>query len=260
MQFSQQPMKGAVMPKKQKKAPKKSTSKKKAEEKAAPAGPPASEGGRTRGMGSASRLSPPPKRTGKKGIGPPLDPVEDFDTPVRTEAAQGESSEEQPVQGELIREPIPPRPPALQNGKIAMHFVGYKAKKTKYREKVVYMDFSLELTDEHKKRLPREIEDAWHELEEKKYSFVGPDGLETQNLEFFLAPDDDEPALELTATLANAEISRIAERGKGKGHRITRLTLRFIADLTKDVDHFCVGAYDETVYATIEEAQRRLDE
>jgi hypothetical protein len=239
-----------------KSGPKKSSPHKPAEEKrdAGEQAPPAAESGRTMGTGPQGVKAPPPKRTGRKGIGPPFDPSDDFDTPVRTEQA----ANEEPVQGELIKEPTPPPPKAIQNGKIAMHFVGYKAKKTKDRDKVVTMDFSLELTDEHRKRLPREIEDAWHELEENKYSFVGPDGLEPQNLEFFLTPDSDEADLEITATLANAEISRIAERGKGAERKITRLTLRFIADLTKDVDHFCVAAYDETVYATIEETQRRL--
>jgi len=258
MQFSQQP-KGAVVPKKQKKQPKKSGGKKKAEQQAAATGPatPASESGRTTGMGPHVVKGPPPKKTGKRGIGPALDPVDDFDTPVHIDVTVNAEKNE-PVQGELIQEPKAPPPKAIQNGRIAMHFVGYKAKKTKDREKIVTMDFSLELTEEHKKRLPREIEDAWHECETNLYFSVEPDGMGEQNLVFFLAADDDEPALEVVTSMDSAVISRISERGKGKERKITRLTLRFITDLTDDVDHFCVTAFDETVYATMEETQRRL--
>jgi len=193
-----------------------------------------------------------PKKTGKRGPRP-LDASADFDNPVRKEA-------EEPVQGELIKEPTPPAPPAIQHGKIAMHFVGYKAKRSKDRDKIVNMDFSLELTDAHRKHIPREIEDAWHELENNQYRSVEPNGSAEHNLALYLASDQEEPDLATVATLSKAVVSRIQERGKGEARKITRLVMRFVTELTKDVDHFCVNAYDETVYAKIEAAQRSFGE
>jgi len=233
MQFSQQPRKGIAMTKK-------------------------SKSKSTQGPKLLPDKKNAPKKSGKSrmvGGVKPLDPEADFGKPVREEGP-----DETPVQGELITEPVKPVGPAIQHGKIAMHFVGYRPKRSKDRDKIVHMDFSLELTEEHQKRLPREIEDAWHELERNKYNFVGPDGNTAQKLSFFLVPDSSEPDMETVATLSFAEISRIAERGKGAERKITRLSMRFVANFTKDVDEFCMNAYDETVFVKIKAAQRRLDE
>jgi hypothetical protein len=197
-----------------------------------------------------------PKATGRKGIGPA--PVVDIKTKASGQKADKE--EEQPVQGELIKAPEPPRGPAVQHGKIAMYFIGYKAKRAKNRDKLVNMDFSLELEPVHEKRLPREIEDAWKELERNKYSFVGPDGLSAQNLSLYLTADSDTPDLQVATTLVSAEIARIQERGEGSEKMITRLTMRFLTNLTKDVDQFCVAAFDEIVYAKMKASQRSFDD
>jgi hypothetical protein len=178
-------------------------------------------------------------------------------------AEQSPAEEQAPVQGELLK--IPEKPPAksIVQGYIAMHFVSYRAYKNKERELMVVLDFSLDLVPELQGFLPREIEAAWHDLEDKHYVAVEPPESEEQNLRFYLVPSDPDsvtPDLETSMLLETAYIEHVEERGKGKKRDVVRLSMRFETDLTEDVNHFCTIALDETVYAKIEATQRSLEE
>ena len=185
-----------------------------------------------------------PKRSGKKGIGP-LDPVDDFQTPTRKE----------PHQAELL---ALPKQPAISHGKMALHFVRYVPDRSKDHNRVVNMDFSLELEDEHAKKLPKEILDAWKDLKSGNFKRVDPDGIGPQNLKLSLVPDS-KADLDVVAAVTKATVSRITQKGKGKSRKITRLQMRFLTSFTDDVDHFCSNAFDETVWGVIEESQQSLD-
>src|SRR5882724_9292937 len=93
-----------------------------------------------------------PKKTGRRGI-KPLDAVEDFETPVKKE----------PAQQELLGVPETERV-SVEHGKMAVHFVRFTPDRSKDRNRVVYLDLSLELEDAHEGRLPREVQDAWKDL------------------------------------------------------------------------------------------------
>ena len=185
-----------------------------------------------------------PKRTGKSGI-KPLDVDKDFSEPVKKE----------PHQAELLQLP---KVPAISNGKMALHFVRYVPDRSKDHNRVVNLDFSLELEDEHAKKLPKEILDAWKDLKSGNFKRVDPDGIGPQNLELSLVPDS-KADLDVVAAVTKATVSRITQKGKGKSRKITRLQMRFLTSFTDDVDHFCSQAFDETVWAVIEESQQSLD-
>lgn len=189
-----------------------------------------------------------PKKTGKRGIRP-LDPVQDFDV----------STKKQPEQAELLKLPANEPVAAIQHGKMAVHFVRFIPDRSKDRNRVVSLDFSLELEDVHVGRLPREVEDAWKDLKKGSIKRIDADGVGSQNLSVSLVPDE-KADLEVVAAVTKASVSRITQKGKGKDRKITRLQLRFLTDFSKDVAHFCENAFDETVWVTIEESQRSFGE
>lgn len=189
-----------------------------------------------------------PKRTGKKGIGPKLDPVEDFETPLK----------KKPEQAELVAT-TRPQTSVVQHGKMAAHFVKYVPDRTKNRDKVVFLDFSLELEDAHMGKLPKEIEDAWKDLKVGSIKRIDPNGIGSQNLSVSLVPDGAVD-LEVVCALPKASITRITAKGKGKDRKVTQLQMRFLTNFTKDVEHFCSNAYDETTWLVIEESQMSFGE
>lgn len=186
-----------------------------------------------------------PKRTGKRGI-KPLDVDKDFETATKQE----------PRQAELLHVE---KQPAIQNGKMALHFVRYVPDRSKDRNRVVNMDFSLELEDEHGKKLPREILDAWKDLKTGHHKRIDPPTPGPQNLALSLVPDGDTD-LDVVVAVTKVTISRIEQKGKGKSRKITRLQMRFLTSFTDDVEHFCSNAYDETVWGIIKESQHSFNE
>lgn len=189
-----------------------------------------------------------PKRTGKRGVGPKIDPEEDFDKPVKKEA-------EQP---ELLTVPKQPTP-AVQHGKMAVHFVRFVPDRSKDRNAVVFMDFSLELEEAHEGRLPREVEDEWRHFKKGSVKRTEPSGMGSQNLELSIAPDAAVD-LEVVAAMPRAVISRVTQKGKGKERKVIRLQMRFLTAYTDDVDRFCHNNFDETLWISMKESQMAFGE
>jgi hypothetical protein len=192
----------------------------------------------------------PPKRTGKRGVGPKLDPIEDFETPTRRA----------PKQGELLQAPAAPPQPRIQDGKCVVHFVKFSFDRDKNRKAIALMDFSLELDEAHAGHFPREVEDSWRYLKKGNVKRIDANGIPPQNVEIATAPDG-KADLDLTAaTIAKATVSLIVQKGKGKAQKITRLMFRVLADVDKEVAHFCENSYDEPVWIEMQETQARLGE
>jgi hypothetical protein len=203
----------------------------------------------------------PQRRPKKTGRAMPI--PEDREEPAEKEPAEkGDEKEvdEAPVQGELLGAPQKAPSPAIMFGKMAMHFVGYKAKKNKEREKIVHVDLSVELDEKaHKGRFPQEIETAWKGLLRDNLNYVSPGGFGAQIIKLYGVPDYEEPDCDVIALITQCEISRIVEKGKGESREVIRLTLRLETDLHKDMDAFCVNYFDETIYAeTIKPKQRKF--
>lgn len=165
-----------------------------------------------------------------------------------------------PKQQELLQPPpAETLPSTIQNGKMAAHFVRYVPDRSKDRNRVVFLDFSLELEEAHKGRLPKAVEDGWNDLKRGSVKRIDPDGIGSQNLCLSLVPDG-KVDLEVVAAVPKASISRITAKGKGKDRKVTRLQLRFLTSFTADVEHFCGQAFDETVWLDVEESQRSFGE
>jgi hypothetical protein len=192
-----------------------------------------------------------PKRKGTMGRkGKPLNTKKDFDEPVKKE----------PKQENLIEiPPEPARSPVVQHGKMSAHFVRFVADRSKDRNPVVFLDFSLELEDVHEGRLPHEIEDEWKHFKRGSVKRTDPSGMGPQNLELS-SVSDSEPDLAVVAAMSRAVISRITQKGKGKERKVIRLQMSFLTAYTADVDRFCRNNFDETVWLAMKESQMSLGE
>jgi hypothetical protein len=194
------------------------------------------------------------KKTKRKGVMgrkvKKIDPVKDFDTGTRKE----------PAQGNLVEiPPEPARSPVVQHGKMSAHFVRFVTDRSKDRNPIVFLDFSLELEDVHEGRLPREIEDEWKHFKRGSVKRTDPSGMGPQNLELSSVADS-EPDLAVVAAMSRAVISRITQKGKGKERKVIRLQMRFLTAYTADVDRFCRNNYDETTWLSMKESQMSLGE
>ena len=189
-----------------------------------------------------------PKKTGKRGI-KPLDPVEDFNTPLKKDP---------PAQAELLKVPAQP-PSTIQHGRMSMHFVKYIPDRDKNRNRIVTINLALELEDAHKGRLPREIEDAWDDLKKGSVKRINPDGIGNQQLDIAIVPGEKSD-IRIVATVKRASISRIKAKGKGKTRSITRLALSFVSSFDADLERFCHNNYDENLFVKLEESQMSFEE
>jgi hypothetical protein len=186
----------------------------------------------------------PPKKTGKAGVGP------------KEDADAGKSTGGQ--QAELLKVEKQPTP-AVQHDRMSAHFIGFSAKRTKNRERVVGMRFSLELQDEHEGRIPQGIEDEWKHFRRGSVKMTVPEGIGSQNVKLAIS-SDGAIDLAVVAAVPRAVISRITQKGKGASRKIIRLELHLLTAFTQDVEHFCRDNYDETVWLQLEESQRSFGE
>src|SRR6202011_397295 len=91
------------------------------------------------------------KKTGKRGGGP-LDPVEDFNNPLRKDPEQVEDENLQ------ADDPGDPHQAQVQNGLVLMQFVRVKPIKEKDGKRFLAMEFAVGLTDDSAELLGDEIE------------------------------------------------------------------------------------------------------
>jgi hypothetical protein len=195
----------------------------------------------------------PPRKSGKRGIGPVLDPIQDFETPTRKEPESAQ------MEHEALKSPPAPPPARIQNGKRVVHFAKFSLDRDKNRKPFALMDFSLELEEADKGLFPREIEDAWMYLMKGNVKRIDANGIPPQNIRIAIAPSDVEPLELIAAAIPKANVSLIVAKGKGKAQQITRLMLRVRVDLDKEVSNFCDNSFQESVWMHIEETQGRLE-
>src|SRR6266436_277272 len=173
-----------------------------------------------------------------------LDADKDFNEPVKKE----------PKQENLVEiPPVAPRIAVVQHGKMSAHFVRFVADRSKDRNPVVFLDFSLELEDAHEGRLPHEIEDEWKHFKKGSVKRTDPSGMGPQNLKLSQT-SDGEVDLAIVAAMSKAIISRVTQKGKGKERKVIRLQMSFLTAYTADVDRFCRNNFDETIWLAMKES------
>lgn len=215
---------------------------------ATPGGQAASEGDEGQ---PSKRRDPPPKKTGKRGIGP-LNVEEDFDTPTRKEP------QEEPQGSSLLVEQ-PPKPKVVGD---RMEIFYEKPIFGKFKEVItVSLVCSIPIEKEHEKLIPKIVRDAYHDISKKGRKSINlkdPD-LPGQRAVFYLAPDIKEETLVLPAAkLLHVSLVEVQRKGEGVSRNVIRLSFRLQVKLSREVAHFAEHNLQNNFWITLEDTQEEL--
>jgi hypothetical protein len=210
----------------------------------------APEKGEEEGQPAAPR-TPPPKRTGKKGIGPPLDPSDDFDTPTRKEP------EAQQAHGSLLAEQ-PPKPKVVGN-RFEVFYLKPIFAKTPKGDITVSLAITLPLEDSHDGLLPKIIHDGYRDITKKGRKGMTFTELPGQHAAFYLTSDIKEESLVLPAAkMINASLALVQRKGEGEARKVIRLSFRLQVKLSKEVAHFAEHNLGNNFWLSLKETEEPL--
>ena len=189
-----------------------------------------------------------PKKTGKRGI-KPLDPEEDFDTPLKKE----------PEQGALIEQEEAPPASEVQNDMVLMKFVRCKlSKDNKSGKRFVNMEFSTGLSDESAPFFGREIEERYAMLrDDAGVTELRISDMEIHTIDVAIAADM-KPAIH--AAIVPERVTLAVVQDKGSGEEIDVIRLSFVASIpqTDDTLHFGGNNHGNLMWISMGERQKKL--
>jgi hypothetical protein len=174
-----------------------------------------------------------------------LDPEKDFEEPVKKEPKLLEI-EEQPV-----------APQFVQKKQMMAHFIKPHFGSDK-DEKFMEMEFSMNLTPEHKGLIPEIVENAWKFIDDDGSGFVGDLDVPAQSVEIRLAPDDDIRWEEKGAVISQAALAVVEEKGTGEAEKVVRFKFRIQTDIKADTVKFATTKYAGPVWIKMKQQQGKL--
>jgi hypothetical protein len=189
--------------------------------------------------------------TTKKRSTQKLDPNADFEEPVRTEPEQL-SAEELEAENEEKREPT-----RIINGFMAINYVKphFDIEKDK---RSVAMEFSVELTEDHRDLLPDSVVSEWRHIEEGTCRLSEVSGVGAQSFDLRLAPDGAETELQDSAPIEKIRLQVIEDKGTGDAKDIIRLSFRLVCALNPTVERFACRHYGSTIWLKMGDVQGTL--
>lgn len=169
-----------------------------------------------------------PKRSGPKGI-QRLDPVEDFEKPVRKEGEEAVAELDKPkAKGSLLAD-NPPKP-TVANGRMKVFYD--KPVTTKVKDKIlIALACTVALEKEHDELLPKIIANAHREMRKGVVGMKLTD-IPSQTVSFYHSSDApaDGSLLEIPACrLIQTNLAIVQRKGEGSTRSVVRLALRFQA-------------------------------
>jgi hypothetical protein len=193
-----------------------------------------------------------PKRTGRKGIGPALDPVKDFETPTRKKP---EAAKEQ---AELLKVPAT-APKLIVKDRMAIRYLRPIFDKTKKGKLTVALKFSLPITEEHMDVLPKIMHDGWQIISKRGRKRLDLIDVPPQRVAFYLASDIGEEALVMPAALvSHVAYAVVQKKGEGEAKKVIRLSFRLQVPVSQEVEHFAVHNVDADFWMVMKPSQEDL--
>jgi hypothetical protein len=193
----------------------------------------------------------PAKKSGKaEMVGPPLDPNEDFDAPVRKEP------EQQTLPGVEAKEADTPKP--VRNKKMLANFVQAILFRDTDDAPMLKFEFSFPVTPEHEEYLPEEVWDAWKIVKRghcKRYDVLA---VPHQTITIAQVPDDKDDLRIVGCQIDRPSLQVIEESGQGKNKVGIRFSFRAILERDKDSTRFAIAHDGEDVWITMRETQGTL--
>lgn len=197
----------------------------------------------------------------------PLDPEKD-DAEVRPKgevfgeaaAELGPEHVEAPQQAELLAAPEEAtRPIAVQNGRMLATYVGLGLERDKDGGKLIHLDFSLQLGEEHDGHLPGKIKEAYDWIVSSGNKAAQIVGIPAQTIDVYLDPKEKKAQLHLGgAPVTKAIVSVIEQVGKGKAVNVIRFAFRVLVEREDKVLDFATQNDGSEFWITTHETQGKL--
>jgi len=215
--------------------------------------------------GSSTSTKPTSARLLKTGR--PLDPKTD-DAEVRPKqevfsqgaAELGPDSIETPQQAELLAAPEEAtRPIAVQNGRMLATYVGLGLERDKDGGKLIHLDFSLQLGEEHDGHLPAKVKKAYDWILSEGNKLAQINDIPAQTIDVYLDPKERKAQLHLSgAPVTKAIVSVIEQVGKGKAVNVIRFAFRVLVERDDKVLDFATQNDGQDFWIVSHETQGKL--
>lgn len=214
---------------------------------------------------------PPPKKTGKSGIGPKYDPADQSEaesTTLSTTLAAAADAVEEPA-GELVDTKegslmvAQPPKPVVVGDRVEAHFLKPTFSRTAKGKRLVSLHITFPMTDEHTEDglLPKRIRDDWSLMTKHGRTTLGLGGIPGQRVCFFLSSDapEDDPKLVLPAAqVTNVSLAVVQKKGDGEAKKVIRLSFRLLVPVSHEVAEFVEMNYGANYWIKLEESQDKM--
>jgi hypothetical protein len=166
---------------------------------------------------------------------------------------------------EAIQAPLIPdagvqavEPTGIDNDRIAATYLGLSLSRDKDR-KLVSLDFSFVLTDEHHKYIPAKVAEAQDFLVDTDNKMVGVNHLKPHTVDVFKAPNAKKSELHLVgADLTKASVTMVEETGKGITKKVIRFKFSILVERDEEIIDFGAWNDEQEFWLTMEQTQRVL--
>ena len=195
-----------------------------------------------------------PKKTGSKVLaGRPLDQDKDFEQPAKTAA-----KDEQP---ELLETPKEKKPTVVKGRFLATYLKPIFTKAPKTGDKLLALQMSVALTEEHEAVMPKAVIAAWKFIKKHGRKQVSLSDLPGQNVRFYMAHDDKEEIIGLpVAKMVNTSLAVIQKKGEGEALKVIRLQFRLQIEFSREDAKFAESNYGNAFWLDMKTSQEELFE
>lgn len=175
-----------------------------------------------------------------------------------TMADQEDALAEASGQQELLgKKELPIKPKAVRDEQMMANYVKphyFLAKE----QRLIGLEISFPLTDDHKSVLPKAVCDEWQHLKRSSSTRVCLD-VPPQTVDIRFAPDHDVELHIIGAQIHRATLSVIQEKGTGAAKKVVRFSFRIVSEVMKNISTFADNEFGKVVWIEMGPTQAELE-
>lgn len=131
------------------------------------------------------------------------------------------------------------KPAEVQNGRILATYLGLGLERNKERDKLVHLNFTFPITDEHMKLIPQKVWEAAEFLLESGDKSHECQALPLATLDIYDDPKEKQSRLHVVgAQYTKADVAVVEETGKGEIKEVVRFKFRLLMERTLPIMKF----------------------
>lgn len=192
----------------------------------------------------------PPKKTGKRGIGPTPDPV--------AEPKEVESQPKVKERGTSLLVEQPKKPKVVKE-RFEVFFL--KAVPSKNHKGILLMGLRLTtpVEKEHMDVLPKMIRRAYENSGQRGWAGEKLRDVPAHAIDFYLTHDMKEPVLEIKAAqLLGVRLDLVQRKGEGESRKVVRLTMMVQAKQSREIGAFAINNHSNSFWIEMHEVEPEL--